>query len=93
MKYRSRTEIVANMLEAANGGATKTKIMYKAFLSYSQLKEYIEVLVENGLLEYKREDSTFKTTTKGLKFLGITEQLNVLSPRVNELPLRPMARK
>ncbi|MFL6435047.1 MAG: winged helix-turn-helix domain-containing protein [Nitrososphaeraceae archaeon] len=27
MKYRSRTEIVATILEAANGGATKTKIM------------------------------------------------------------------
>jgi predicted transcriptional regulator len=39
MKYRSRTEIVAMILEAANGGATKTKIMYRAFLSYEQLKE------------------------------------------------------
>ena len=26
MKYRSRTEIVGNILDAANGGATKTKI-------------------------------------------------------------------
>ena len=47
MKYRSRTEIVAMILEAANGGATKTKIMYKAFLSYAQLKEYLSVLIEN----------------------------------------------
>ena len=30
MKYRSRTEIVAMILNSANGGATKTKIMYKA---------------------------------------------------------------
>ena len=41
MKNRSRTEIAANILESANGGATKTKIMYKSFLSYSQLKEYL----------------------------------------------------
>ncbi|HEY6658310.1 MAG TPA: winged helix-turn-helix domain-containing protein, partial [Nitrososphaeraceae archaeon] len=39
MKYRSRTEIVSNILDAANGGTTKTKIMYKAFISYNQLKE------------------------------------------------------
>ncbi len=52
MKYRSRTEIVAMILEAANGGATKTKIMYKAFLSYAQLKEYLSVLIENDLIEY-----------------------------------------
>jgi len=41
MKYRSRTEIVSMILEAANGSATKTKIMYKAFLSYEQLREYL----------------------------------------------------
>ena len=38
MKYRSRTEILGNILDATNGGATKTKIMYIAFLSYGQLK-------------------------------------------------------
>lgn len=53
MKYRSRTDIVSQILEAANGGASKTKIMYKAYLSYAQLKEYLSVLVENGLLEYQ----------------------------------------
>ena len=52
MKYRSRTEIVSNILDAVNGGVTKTKIMYKAFLSYNQLKEYLSILIENNLLEY-----------------------------------------
>ena len=50
MKYRSRTEIVAVILDAANGGSTKTKIMYKAFLSYAKLREYFSVLLENNLL-------------------------------------------
>ena len=31
MGNRSRTEIVGNILDAANGGASKTKIMYTAF--------------------------------------------------------------
>ena len=31
MKYRSRTEILGNILDAANGGATKTKMMYVVF--------------------------------------------------------------
>lgn len=44
MKYRSRTDIVSEILEAAQGGTSKTKIMYKAFLSYAQLKEYLAVL-------------------------------------------------
>jgi predicted transcriptional regulator len=68
MKYRSRTEIVSNILDAANGGGTtKTKIMYKAFLSYAQLKEYLSVLTENNLIEYRDGTQTFKTTEKGLK--------------------------
>jgi predicted transcriptional regulator len=67
MKYRSRTEIVAMILEAANGGATKTKIMYNAYLSYNQLKEYLSVLIKNNLIEYRDGTKTFRTTEKGLK--------------------------
>jgi predicted transcriptional regulator len=75
MKYRSRTEIASRILESATGGATKTKIMYKAFLSYAQLKEYLAVLEENGLLEYDKSEQTFKTTEKGTRFLDITSSL------------------
>ena len=39
MANRSSTEIIANILDAANGGVSKTKIMSFAFLSYNQLKE------------------------------------------------------
>lgn len=76
MKYRSRTDIVSQVLEAASsGGATKTKIMYKAFLSYAQLKEYLQVLTDNGLLERDAKTQTFKTTDKGHKFLNIYSQI------------------
>jgi predicted transcriptional regulator len=83
MKYRSRTEIAAAILEAANGGATKTKIMYKAFLSYAQLKEYLAILHDNGLLEHNREEQKYKTTGKGIKYLGVYSQMDALSPRVS----------
>jgi predicted transcriptional regulator len=69
MKYRSRTEIVCNILDATNGGATKTKTMYAAFLSYGQLKEYLSILIEKNLLEYSDGTQIFKTTEKGLYFL------------------------
>ena len=40
MKYRSRIDIISHILEVANGGnATKTKITYKAFLGYNQMRE------------------------------------------------------
>ena len=75
MKYRSRTDITAQILEAANGGVTKTKIMYKAFLSYAQLKEYLTVLIENGLLEYIEGEQIYRTTEKGNRFLKIYNQI------------------
>jgi predicted transcriptional regulator len=75
MKYRSRTEIVSNILEAANGGVTKTKIMYKAFLSYNQLREYLSILMENNLLESLEGTQTYKTTAKGLNLLKMHNEM------------------
>ena len=78
MGNRSRTEIVSHILESANGGATKTKIMYKAFLSYAQLREYLSVLIENNLLEYLEGSQTYKTTEKGLNFLRMHNEIGEL---------------
>ena len=78
MKYRSRTEIVSMVLEAANGGATKTRIMYKAFLSFAQLREYLSLLIENNLLEYLEGSQTYKTTEKGFNLLNMHNQIGEL---------------
>jgi predicted transcriptional regulator len=75
MKYRSRTEIASRILESAVGGATKTKIMYKAFLSYAQLKEYLTVLEENDLLAHDKSEQVYRTTQKGSRFLDVTNSL------------------
>jgi predicted transcriptional regulator len=75
MGNRSRTEIVSNILDAANGGVTKTKIMYKAYLSYNQLNDYLAILIENNLLEYLDGTKTFKTTEKGLNLLKIHNEM------------------
>ena len=64
MGNRGRTEIVSNILDAANGGVTKTKIMYKAYLSYNQLREYLSVLIENNLIEYLDGTQTYKSYLK-----------------------------
>ena len=78
MKNRSRTEIVGNILDSANGGATKTKIMYKAMLSYNQLKEYLSVLIKNNLIEYRDGTRKFKTTEKGLNYLKMHNEIGEL---------------
>ena len=65
------------ILDAANGGATKTKIMNKAFLSYAQLREYLSVPIENNLL-YRDGTQTYKTAEKGLYFLKIHYEIGKL---------------
>jgi predicted transcriptional regulator len=85
MGNRSRTEIVGNILDAANEGTTKTKIMYKAFLSYGQLKEYLSVLIENALLEYIDGTHKFKTTEKGLNYLKMYNEIGELLQQSNTI--------
>jgi predicted transcriptional regulator len=82
MGSRSRTEIVRDILDSANGGATKTKIMYTAFLSYIQIHEYLSVLIENNLIEYINGTQTYKTTEKGLHFLKMYIKIRKLLPQL-----------
>jgi predicted transcriptional regulator len=84
MKYRSRIEIMGEVLDAANGGVTKTKVMYHTFLSYTQLKEYLGVLTENDLLNYDAYTQTFKTTEKGLRFLDTFNQMDGMIKEIKE---------
>ncbi len=82
MRYRSRTDIISEILDVANGGsATRTKIMYKACLSYNQLKEYLMLLTENNLLSYDAYNQTYRTTEKGLRFLDICNQMDDMIKR------------
>ena len=79
MKYRSRSDIVGLLLDAANGEATKTKLMYKAYLSFNQLREYLTLLVENGLIEYEL-GQTYRTTEKGMRLLHLQNKIDEVAP-------------
>jgi predicted transcriptional regulator len=80
MKYRSRSDIVGLLLDAANGGgATKTKLMYKAYLSFNQLREYLAFLIENGLIGYEGHQ-TYRTTEKGIRVLQLQNRIEEIAP-------------
>ena len=74
-RRRDRHEILAEILEAARGGAIKTHIMFKARLSYAQLNNFLPLLLEKGFLEnatiQKHGKPTFAmiTSEKGMRFL------------------------
>ena len=78
MKYRSLTEIIATMLESVRSGSTKTKIMYKAYLSYNQLKEYLQFLQESNLIKYESGSQIYRITDKGFQFLRAYEEISGL---------------
>jgi predicted transcriptional regulator len=86
MRYRSRTEIISQILEAANNHVriTKTRLMYKVFLSHDQLKGYVKVLTESDLLRYDCVTRTFKTTEKGLRFLNLYNKIDQLMKEEEE---------
>ncbi len=71
MKYRSRTDIIVSMLEAATDGATKTKIMYSSYLSSHPLRAYLELVIRNGLLAYDSTKQRYSTTERGLRLLEL----------------------
>jgi predicted transcriptional regulator len=69
-------DIVGLILEVAIEGATKGKITNKAYLTVLQLKDYLFLLLENGLLCYGKGSSMYKTTEKGLRMLAVYNDIN-----------------
>lgn len=69
-KYRSRLQIVADMLSVVsnNDGARKTRIMYLANLSWDLLNRYLNDLTEAGLLSFDSSDC-YVLTSRGKLFL------------------------
>jgi predicted transcriptional regulator len=78
MKYRSRTDIIVTMLEAATSGATKTKIMYSSYLSSHTLRVYLDLVISNGLLTYDSTKQRYSTTEKGLRLLELYNSIGKL---------------
>jgi len=73
-KRRDRHDILVDILKTAKLGIKRTNLMHKAKLSHTQLKLYLYVLSENGLLE--SNDGLVRTTTKGTQFVRVFESLN-----------------
>lgn len=68
------------MLKVVSGRqASKTRLAERAFLCYSQNKEYMPILLENGLLTTTSEQqSLYEITEKGISFLELYDQINEL---------------
>ncbi len=70
-----------DVLYSAQGGAGITRIMFHAYLTHTQAKEYTQALVSNGLLEQDIEAASlrqFRTTPKGVEYLAAAERMSAM---------------
>jgi predicted transcriptional regulator len=54
---------------------SKLKMMYKGFLPYAALAEYVSFLLENEMLTYRKYDRRYRITEKGIRFLRLYGEL------------------
>jgi predicted transcriptional regulator len=67
VKYRSRLEIIADILNAVGNGSKKTRIMYAANLSYMLLEKYLGEAIKGGLVCFNHD--SYEMTEKGRSFI------------------------
>jgi len=80
-RRRSDIEIIANMLEVGENGAGKTKIMYNANMSYSQIQKYLGYLMAQGFVDKMKLGNpsvTYQVTDSGLKLLELISSIKEL---------------
>ena len=75
-------DIVGLILHVSIEGATKGRIMDKAYLTVLQLKDYLFLLLENGLLRYGKGNGIYKTTERGLRMLDVYNNINEHTGRI-----------
>jgi predicted transcriptional regulator len=79
---RDRLHILAEIIEATKECQLKTRIMYSANLSFSQVNEYLSFLTDRGFLRVQVENGKklYETTTKGNQYIeNYREMSNLLT--------------
>jgi predicted transcriptional regulator len=91
MRNRSRSEILYHILLAAANNRqriTRSRIMYGALLSSQQLKEYLKLVLDSGLLRYDRATDTYRITAKGTEVLTMYNRLGEFAPANSQIVAR-----
>ena len=86
---RSKLEMYIDILKvlAHKGPLKLTHIMYKANVNCSVLKEYLDFLIEQGLVEEKtvgKKRIVYAVSEKGLRVLKYFRELKVMLPVIEE---------
>lgn len=77
-RNRGRMELLASIVSAAKGGARMTNVLYRANLNLGQLRRYLPLLEDRGLLRVTGGHGrpvVYESTERGLEFLRDYERL------------------
>jgi len=90
---RSKLEMYIDILKvlAHRGPLKLTHIMYKANVNCSVLKQYLDFLIQQGLVEEKtlgKKRIVYAITEKGLKVLKYFRELKTMLPIIEEALIR-----
>jgi predicted transcriptional regulator len=85
---RDRIDIIASILDAANGGATRRKILLVSGLSGNQFKRYLSILAKEGYIEMENGERSriYKTTSEGIAFLYAFHHVRELLEQEPDMP-------
>jgi predicted transcriptional regulator len=72
--YRSRLDIIADVLRVVSGVARKTHIMYQANLSFKVLEKYLAEVTGASLVCFEDGKRCYVLTDKGREFLEAYEK-------------------
>ena len=78
-RRRSDIEIIGDVLRTGTNGAGKTRIMYRADMSYSQTEKYLCFLTDQGFLtkvSTGKSRSMYYSTDRGNELLSSIDRLS-----------------
>ena len=77
---RSRLDVIASILDVCQYWTLKTHVMYECNLSFKQLREYLDLLLQANLLlmENDRQSLRLRVSSKGRDFLKAYEGIKTI---------------
>ena len=86
MEYKSRSHVVASILEATANtaknsnrtGLKHTEIMHRTGIPNIYLKAYMQLLQQKELVRYDSQKQVFGITEKGINYLCLNNEINKL---------------
>jgi predicted transcriptional regulator len=79
-QLRSDSEKISDILRSIRNcrGTRITQIMFETCIPHNQLKEYLALMIQNGLITYIKDEKTFEITNYGMHVLKLYDEMDKL---------------